>query len=81
MLNLRALIGDLPAAIQYVVVLGIVMVVLYVSLAITRAIGARSNSKVRTFDDPEEYADSVPDLFATTQFRRKSRPEDEQKKD
>ena len=82
MLNLRAMIGDLPAAIQYVVVLGIVMVVLYVSLAITRAIGARSNSKVRTFDNPEEYADSVPDLFATTQFRRKnSKTADEEKKD
>ena len=81
MLNLRAMIGEFPAAIQYVIVLGIVMVILYVSLTLTRWIGSRSNSQKRTFDNPEEYADSVPDLFATTQFRRKNKPEDTEKKD
>ena len=80
MLNLRAWIGEFPAAIQYVIVLFIVMVVLYVSLTLTRWIGSRTNSKKRTFDNPEEYADSVPDLFATTQFRRKNKsPESEEK--
>ena len=81
MLNLRALIGDFPAAIQYVIVFGLVMVILYVSLAVTRAIGSRSNSKMRTFDNPEEYDDSVPYLFATTQFRKKAQPKDEEKND
>ena len=79
MLDLRSLLGDFPAAIQYVIVLGIVMVLLYLCLALTRLIGSRSNSRMRTFDNPEEYADSVPDLFATTTFRRK--PKDEEKKD
>ena len=79
MLNLRALIGDFPAAIQYVIVLAIVMVILYVCLTLTRWIGSRSDSKKRTFDNPEEYADSVPDLFATTQFRRKNKPSDGEK--
>ena len=82
MLNLRAWIGEFPAAIQYVIVLAIVMVVLYVSLTLTRWIGSRTNSKKRTFDNPEDYAESVPDLFATTEFRRKNKPsEDAEKKD
>ena len=81
MLNLRAMIGDFPAAIQYVIVLGIVMIVLYVSLTLTRWIGSRTNSKKRTFDNPEEYADSVPDLFATTEFRKNKAPKSEEKKD
>ena len=81
MLNLRAWIGDFPAAIQYVIVLFIVMIVLYVSLALTRWLGSRSNSKKRTFDNPEEYADSVPDLFATTEFRRKNKPTEPEAKD
>lgn len=82
MLNLRAWIGGFPAAIQYVIVFGIVMIVLYVSLTLTRWIGSRSNSRQRTFDNPEEYADSVPDLFATTQFRKKnSNPEAKEDKE
>ena len=81
MLNLRALIGDFPAAIQYVIVFGLVMVILYVSLTITRIIGSRTNSRQRTFDNPEEYADSVPDLFATTEFRKKGKPEEPDRRD
>ena len=73
MLNLRAWIGEFPAAIQYVIVLAIVMVVLYISLTLTRWIGSRTDSKKRTFDNPEDYANSVPDLFATTQFRRENK--------
>ena len=83
MLNLRAWIGEFPAAIQYVIVFGIVMVVLYVCLTLTRVLGSRvDSSKKVTFDNPEEYADSVPDLFATTEFRSKKKPADrEEKKD
>ena len=83
MLNLRALIGDFPTAIQYVIVLCGVMVILYICLTLTRILGSRfgDDSKKRTFDDPEEYADSVSDLFATTEFRRKNKPEDGEKKD
>ena len=81
MLNLRALIGDFPAAIQYVIVFGLVMVILYVCLTVTRLIGSRTDSKQRTFDNPEEYADSVPDLFATTEFRKKNKTEEADKKD
>ena len=81
MLNLRAWIGEFPAAMQYVIVLGIVMVVLYVSLTLTRWIGSRTNSQKRTFDNPEEYADSVPDLFATTEFRKNKASKTEEEKD
>ena len=84
MLNLRALIGSFPAVVQYVIVLGLVMVLLYVCLTLTRVLGSRfdSGSKKYTFDNPEEYADSVPDLFATTEFRSKKNPaEGEEKKD
>ena len=74
MLNLRAWIGDFPAAIQYVIVFGIVMVLLYVCLTLTRWLGSRRDGgKMRTFDNPEEYADYVPDLFATTEFRSKKK--------
>ena len=70
MLNLRSLIGGLPSVLQYVIVLALVMVLLYVALWLTRKIGSRFDSEKITFDDPEKYADSVPDLFATTEFRR-----------
>ena len=83
MLNLRAWIGDFPAAIQYVIVFGIVMVLLYVCLTLTRILGSRSDSSKKiTFDNPEEYAESVPDLFATTEFRSKKKSaESEDNKD
>lgn len=70
MLNLRSLIGGLPSVLQYVIVLALVMVLLYVALWLTRRIGSHFNSEKVTYDDPEKYADSVPDLFATTEFRR-----------
>lgn len=70
MLNLRSLIGGLPSVAQYVIVLALVMVLLYVALWLTRRIGSHFNSEKVTYDDPEKYADSVPDLFATTEFRR-----------
>ena len=82
MLNLRALIGDFPAAIQYLIVFGFVMLILYVCLTLTRVLGSRyDGGKKRSFDNPEEYADSVPDLFATTEFRRKNKSEKEDKED
>ncbi len=71
MLDLRSLLGDLPSVAQYVIVLALVMALLYVALWLTRKIGSRFNSEKITFDDPEKYADSVPDLFATTEFRHK----------
>ena len=70
MLDLRSLIGELPSALQYVIVLALVMALLYVALWLTRKIGAHFNAEKVTYDDPEKYADSVPDLFATTQFRK-----------
>lgn len=70
MLNLRSLIGDLPSVLQYVIVLALVMALLYVALWLTRRIGSHFNSEKVTYDDPEKYAESVPDLFATTEFRK-----------
>lgn len=72
MLDLRSLLEGMPSALQYVIVLGLVMVLLYAALWLTRRIGSHfSDSEKVNFDDPEKYADEVPDLFATTEFRKK----------
>ena len=78
MLDLRSLLEGVPSILQYVIVLALVMALLYAALWLTRKIGALfSNSEKITYDDPEKYADSVPDLFATTEFRRgKTKPAD-----
>lgn len=81
-MDLRSLLGDLPEAIQYVVVLGVVMLILYLCLTLTRIIGQNRGKKV-TYDDPEAYEKTVPDLFASTFMKRKLKknagknPEDE----
>ena len=62
MINIKALLGDLPAAIQYVVIIGLILVILYVCLLLTRLIGKGRGAEQR-YDDPEAYEKSVPDLF------------------
>lgn len=69
-LHLKELLGGLPDAIQYVIVLGVVMLILYVCLTITRLFGQGRGEQV-TYDDPEQYEKSVPDLFASTFLKRK----------
>ena len=70
MLDLRSLLGGLPEVMQYVVVLGVVMLILYVCLTITRVLGQKYGEK-QTYDNPEEYEKTVPDLFASTFLKRK----------
>lgn len=79
-MNLKAWLGGLPEIIQYVAVIGIVLVILYVCLTLTRLIGAGRGEKV-TYDNPEEYEKTVPDLFASTAFKRKPKVQKEEKKD
>ena len=78
-MDLKALLNTLPETIRYIAVLGLVMIILYVCLTLTRLLGQNNGKKV-TYDNPEEYDKSVPDLFASTAFKRKSK-NDEEKKD
>lgn len=69
-LRLKELLGGLPEVVQYIAVLGIVMLILYVCLTLTRLFGQGRGQQVR-YDNPEEYEKSVPDLFASTFLKRK----------
>ena len=71
-MNLKALLSDLPPTIQYIAVIGLVMLILYVCLTLTRMIGARHGEKV-DYNNPEEADKMVPDLFASTAFKRKKK--------
>ena len=79
-MDIKALLGGLPEIVQYVAVIGIVLVILYVCLTLTRLIGAGRGPKV-TYDNPEEYEKTVPDLFASTAFKRRPKTEKTEKKD
>lgn len=80
-MDLKAWLGSLPEVIQYVAVIGVVLVILYVCLVLTRMLGSGHGKKI-TYDNPEEYEKTVPDLFASTAFRRKPRADkNEEKKD
>lgn len=71
-MNLRAMLGDLPSVVQYVIVLGIVMLILYVCLTLTHILGKGKGDNVN-YDNPEEYEKTVPDLFASTFLKRKTK--------
>lgn len=64
-MDLRSLLVGLPDVIRYIAVLGIVMLILYVCLIITRIFGQKYGEK-QYYDNPEEYEKTVPDLFAST---------------
>lgn len=66
------LVRDLPSFLQYLVVIAIVLMILYVCLMLTRLIGKNRGEQV-TYDNPEEYEKQVPDLFASTAFKRKAK--------
>lgn len=69
-MNLKELLGGLPEIVQYIAVLGIVMLILYVCLTLTRLFGQGRGEQVK-YDNPEEYEKSVPDIFASTFLKRK----------
>lgn len=74
-MDLRSLLGGLPDVVQYIAVLGLIMLILYVCLTLTRIFGERFGEK-HTYDNPEEYEKQVPDLFASTFLKRKPREKD-----
>lgn len=70
---LKTLLSGLPPILQYMVVIAVAMLILYVALVLTRKIGEHRGSTRVTYDDPEKNDKSVPDLFASTAFRRKKK--------
>lgn len=69
-MNFRSILSNLPETVQYIAVLGLVMLILYVCLVLTRIIG-QNHGKKQYYDNPEEYEKQVPDLFASTFLKRK----------
>ena len=59
-------------AIKYIAVIGLVMLILYVCLTLTRLFGAKRGEKY-DYNDPEKADELVPDLFASTAFKRKKK--------
>lgn len=77
-MNLRSLLSGLPETVQYIAVLGVVMLILYVCLVITRRFGQNRGEQV-DYNDPEKADQLVPDLFASTAFKRRPKKADEEK--
>lgn len=75
-MDLKSLLNGLPDIIRYIAVLGIVMLILYVCLTLTRIFGSKYGEK-QTYDNPEEYEKQVPDLFASTNLKRKPKQAEE----
>ena len=69
-MNLRSLLSGLPQTIQYLAVLGVIMLILYVCLTLTRIFGQNFGEK-KYYNNPEEYEQQVPDLFASTFLKRR----------
>ena len=67
---LKEWLKGLPEILQYLAVIALVLVILYVCLMLTRLLGQKRGEKI-TYDDPEAYEKQVPDLFASTMFKRK----------
>ena len=71
-MNLKELLRGLPSTVQYIAIIGLVMLILYVALTLTRLLGSKYGKKV-DYNDPEKADEIVPDLFASTAFRRKKK--------
>ena len=71
-MNLKELLRGLPSTVQYIAIIGLVMLILYVALTLTRLLGSKYGKKV-DYNDPEKADEIVPDLFASTTFRRKKK--------
>ena len=77
--KIKELLTSMPEAVQYLAVLGIVMLILYVCPTLTRLFGQGRGQQVK-YDNPEEYEKSVPDLFASTFLKRKVKKEESEDK-
>lgn len=69
-MDIKSLLQGLPPTIQYIAVIGLVMLILYVCLVFTRLFG-QNRGKKEYYDDPEAYEKTVPDLFASDALKRK----------
>ncbi|MBP3652457.1 MAG: hypothetical protein J6J78_05240 [Clostridia bacterium] len=78
--KIKELLTGMPEAVQYLAVLGIVMLILYVCLTLTRLFGQGRGQQVK-YDNPEEYEKSVPDLFASTFLKRKVKKDKSKKEE
>lgn len=78
--KIKELLTSMPEAVQYLAVLGIVMLILYVCLTFTRLFGQGRGQQVK-YDNPEEYEKSVPDLFASTFLKRKVKKDKSKKEE
>lgn len=78
--KIKELLTSMPEAVQYLAVLGIVMLILYVCLTLTRLFGQGRGQQVK-YDNPEEYEKSVPDLFASTFLKRKVKKDKSKKEE
>jgi len=76
-MKLKELLLGLPSTVQYIAVIGLVMLILYVALTLTRVLGSKFGEKV-DYNDPEKADQIVPDLFASTAFKRKKKEPAEQ---
>lgn len=63
MLNLKSLLSGFPEFIQYVIIIGLVLVIIYAALVLTRFLGKKLGGENIYYDDPKEYDKSVPELF------------------
>ncbi len=70
----------MPEVLQYVVVIFLALVILYICLLLTRLLGRNRGEGVR-YDNPEEYEKQVPDLFGSTAFKRKPKQDSEDAKE
>jgi len=71
-MKLKELLLGLPSTVQYIAIIGLVMLILYVALTLTRILGSKFGQKV-DYNDPEKADQIVPDLFASTAFKRKKK--------
>ena len=72
-------LNQFPEGIRYILVIALVFVILYLCLAITRAIGKKYGKKEVTYDDPVKYEEELPNLFAGT-WQNKKKQIDENNK-
>lgn len=74
---LTKLLDGLPATLQYMIIIALVLVVLYLSLLLTRRLGRNRGEQV-TYDDPEAYEKQLANLFSS---KRNSKEDEDGKAD
>lgn len=70
---LTKLLSGLPATLQYMVIIALVLLILYLCLLLTRRFGRNKGEQVH-YDDPEAYEKQLPNLFSG---KRKDKSEEE----